>query len=122
MIIIESINHMGITVSNLENAIKFYKDLFDFEVVENNSKQAIIKEGEIILCLYEAEDYKNQKNSKNRVSFSVDEDDFEDAVEELNQRGIPIVQGPENIRDGQSVVFLDPDGNQIEISYPKLEL
>lgn len=122
MIIIESINHMGITVSNLENSIKFYKDLFDFEVVENNSKQAIIKEGEIILCLYEAEDYKIQKNSKNRISFSVDEDDFDDAVDELGQRGIPIAQGPENIRDGQSVVFLDPDGNQIEISYPKLEL
>ncbi len=122
MIIIESINNVGITVSNLENSIKFYKDLFDFEVVENNSKQALIKEGDIILCLFEAGDYKNQKNSKNRISFSVDEDDFDDAVKELGQRGIPVVQGPENIRDGQSVVFLDPDGNQIEISYPKLEL
>ena len=34
MIVIESINHMGLTVSNLENSIKFYKELFDFEVVE----------------------------------------------------------------------------------------
>ncbi|MCU0822068.1 MAG: VOC family protein [Spirochaetes bacterium] len=122
MIIIETINHVGVTVSNLENSIKFYKELFDFEVVENNSKQAFIREGEILLCLIESADYKVPKNAKNRVSFSVDEDDFEDAVKEINNKGLTIVQGPENIRDGQSVIFLDPDGNQIEISYPKLEL
>lgn len=122
MIIIESINHMGVTVSNLENSINFYKDLFDFEVVENNSSQAFIKEGDILISLNEEADYKNQENSKNRISFAVDEDDFEDAVDELMQREIPIVQGPENIRDGRSVVFLDPDGNQIEICHPKLKL
>ena len=56
------------------------------------------------------------------MSFIVDEDDFEDAVDELNEKKIPIVSGPENIRKGQSVVFLDPDGNQIELCYPKLKM
>ncbi|MBN2041420.1 MAG: VOC family protein [Spirochaetes bacterium] len=121
MIVIESINHMGLTVSNLENSVKFYKDLFDFEVIENNDQQAVIKEGDIILTLYEVGNYKNQESSKNRVSFAVDEDDFEDAVDELNQKDIPIVFGPENIRKGQMVVFLDPDGNQIELCYPKFK-
>lgn len=112
---------MGLTVSNLENSVKFYKDLFDFEVIENNDQQAVIKEGDIILTLYEVGNYKNQESSKNRVSFAVDEDDFEDAVDELNQKDIPIVFGPENIRKGQMVVFLDPDGNQIELCYPKFK-
>jgi len=48
----------------------------------------------------------------------VDEEDFEDAVEEIQEREIEIVFGPENIRKGKTVVFLDPDGNQIELSYP----
>ncbi len=122
MIVIESINHLGLTVSNLENSINFYKDLFDFEVIDNNAGQAYIKEGEIIICLHEEENYKSQGDSKNRVSFTVDEDDFEDAVDELNARNIPIVFGPENIRKGQSVIFLDPDGNQIELSYPKFKV
>ena len=122
MIVIESISHLGLTVSNLENSIKFYRDLFDFEVIENNSSQALIKEGEIIISLNEAEKFKIQENLKNRVSFIVDEDDFEDAVDELNEKKIPIVSGPENIRKGQSVVFLDPDGNQIELCYPKLKM
>jgi catechol 2,3-dioxygenase-like lactoylglutathione lyase family enzyme len=122
MIVIESISYLGLTVSNLENSIKFYRDLFDFEVIENNSNQALIKEGEIIISLNEVEKFKIQENLKNRVSFIVDEDDFEDAVDELNEKKIPIVSGPENIRKGQSVVFLDPDGNHIELCYPKLKM
>ncbi|MFH0977232.1 MAG: VOC family protein [Spirochaetota bacterium] len=122
MIVIESINYLGLTVSNLENSIKFYRELFDFEVIENNSGQAFIKEGDIIISLYEAEKLKNPGDTKNRVSFIVDEDDFEDAVDELKEKEIPIVSGPENIRKGQSIVFLDPDGNQIELCYPKLKI
>ena len=122
MIVIESINHLGLTVSNLENSIKFYKDLFDFEVMENNAKQAYIKEGDIIISLHEEENYKGQGDTKNRVSFTVDEDDFEDAVDELKAKNIPIIFGPENIRKGQMIVFLDPDGNQIELCYPKLRI
>jgi catechol 2,3-dioxygenase-like lactoylglutathione lyase family enzyme len=122
MIVIESINYLGLTVSNLENSIKFYRELFDFEVIENNSGQALIKEGDIIISLYEAEKFKNSGDAKNRVSFIVDEDDFEDAVDELKEKEIPIVSGPENIRKGQSVTFLDPDGNQIELCYPKLKI
>jgi len=122
MIVIESINYIGLTVSNLENSIKFYRELFDFDVVENNPKQAFIREGEIILCLNEAENFKNQPDTKSRVSFILDEDDFDDAVDELKAKNLPIIFGPENIRKGQSVVFLDPDGNQIEICYPKLKI
>jgi catechol 2,3-dioxygenase-like lactoylglutathione lyase family enzyme len=121
MIVIESINYLGLTVSNLENSIKFYRELFDFEVIENNSGQAFIKEGDIIISLHEVDKYKGQADSKNRVSFIVDEDDFEDTIDELNEKNIPIIFGPENIRKGQSVIFLDPDGNQIELCYPKLK-
>ncbi len=121
MIVIESINHLGLTVADLENSIKFYRELFDFDVIENNPGQAFIKEGEIVLSLHEEKNYKSQGNSKNRVCFVVDEDDFDDAVDELKAKNIPIVSGPENIRKGQSVVFMDPDGNQIELCYPKFK-
>ncbi len=124
MIVIEDVDHIGITVSNLDQAIDFYSDLFDFEVVErmSNSPQAFIKIGDIIIGLYEQEGYKNQDDTRNHISFYVDEEDFDDAVEEIQERDIPIVFGPENLRKGQSVVFLDPDGNQIELCYPRLSL
>lgn len=120
MIVIESINHIGLTVSDLEKSIKFYRDLFDFDVIEkiSTSGQAFLKIGDIVIALYEVDGYKNQDGTKNRISFYVDEEDFDDALDELKELDIEIVYGPEKIRNGQLVVFLDPDGNQIELSYP----
>ena len=121
MIVIESINHIGISVSDLGRSVEFYKDLFDFEVYDKNTEgQVYLRMGDIMICLYEVEDYKNSESCKNRLSFFVDEEDFDDALDELEELEIEIIYGPENIRNGRSVVFLDPDGNQIELSYPRV--
>jgi catechol 2,3-dioxygenase-like lactoylglutathione lyase family enzyme len=120
MIVIESINHIGVTVSNLEESIKFYKELFDFDMIDKVSGPglAFMRVADITIGLYESQGYKSSDNSKSRISFYVDEEDFEDAVDEIQERDLEIVFGPENIRKGKTVVFLDPDGNQIELSYP----
>ena len=120
MIVIESVNHIGITVSNLEESVKFYRELFDFEIIDKASAPgvAFMRVTDITIGLYEEHGYKNSNSSKHRISFYVDEEDFEDAVDELEDRNLQIVYGPENLRKGKTVVFLDPDGNQIELSYP----
>ncbi|MBP7737194.1 MAG: VOC family protein [Spirochaetes bacterium] len=120
MIVIESINHIGISVSNLEESVKFYKELFDFDTIDKASGPGItfIRVADITIGLYEVPGYKNADGTKNRISFYVDEEDFEDAVDEIQERDIEIIFGPEDIRKGKTVVFLDPDGNQIELSYP----
>ena len=122
MIIIESINHIGLTVSNLEDSMNFYKELFDFEVVEkiSNSGQAFMKMGDMLIALNEVEGYQCQEDADYSISFFVDEEDFEDALDELDEQEIEIVSGPENIRNGQSVIFLDPDANRIELAYPRV--
>ncbi|MCL1864547.1 MAG: VOC family protein [Spirochaetes bacterium] len=123
MIVIESVNHIAITVSDLDKSIKFYKEFFDFDVVENmsNAGQAFMKMGDIILSLIEVSGYKNSGDSKNCISFYVDEEDFDDAIDEIEEAGLKVVLGPENIRKGQRVVFEDPDGNHIELSYPRID-
>jgi catechol 2,3-dioxygenase-like lactoylglutathione lyase family enzyme len=124
MIVIESIDHIGITVSNLDRSIEFYRELFDFEVVEkmSNAREAFIKVGEVMIGLFEIEGYANQQGSKNHISLFIDEEDFDDAVDELRENDITIVFGPENLRGGKSVVFLDPDGNQLELCYPRMNI
>jgi metallothiol transferase len=120
MIVIEKLNYIGLTVSNLEESISFYKDLFDFDVVDkiSGSDQAFLKMGDLLIALNEVEGYKNQEGTKNSISFFVDEEDFDDALDEIEESEISIVYGPENLRNGKTVVFLDPDENQIELSYP----
>lgn len=122
MIVIESINYVSLTVSNLDEGVKFYKEMFDFEVIEkiSNSGQAFLRMGEIIICLAEQSGYKADE-SKNRIAFYMDEEDFDDAVDEIEESGLKVVYGPENIRGGKTMVFLDPDGNQIELSYPRID-
>lgn len=123
MIVIESVNYIGITVSDLERGVNFYKELFDFDTVDNISTagQAFLKMGDIMLALEEIEGYKAGIDAGACVSFYVDEEDFDDAVDELKEEEIEIVSGPENLRKGQRVVFLDPDGNRIELSYPRID-
>ncbi|HPA73928.1 MAG TPA: VOC family protein [Spirochaetota bacterium] len=122
MIVIEALDHIGITVSSLDKSIEFYRDLFDFEIVEKfgDTRQAFLRVGDVMLGLYEVSGYRNQDGTKNHLSFYVDEEDFDDAMDEINDKGITVVFGPENIRKGKSVIFLDPDGNQIEICYPRM--
>lgn len=120
MIVIESVGHIGISVSNLEEAIKFYKDLFDFEIIEKEGSQnvAMMRVGDITIGLYEVKGYRCDEKSQTRISFNVDEEDFEDAVDEIEARGIPVLYGPEELKRGKTVIFADPDGNKIEISSP----
>ncbi len=122
MIVIESVDHVGLTVSNLDRSIEFYRDLFDFDILERfgDTRQAFLRVGDIVIGLYEVEGYKHQEGTKNHLSFYVDEEDFDDAVDEINEKEIPIVFGPDNLRKGKSVIFLDPDGNQIELCYPRM--
>lgn len=120
MIVIEGINYIGLTVSDLEVSTKFYRELFDFDVVDKMSGagQAFLRMGEMLIALNEEEGFKSPENSGYAISFFVDEEDFDDALEELEEKEINVVHGPENIRNGQTVVFIDPDGNKIELSYP----
>jgi len=122
MIVIESINHVSLTVSDLDASINFYKEMFDFEAVEKYSteNQVFMRMGEILISLNRLEGFRNTESSKPIISFYIDEEDFEDAVDELNETGIDIVYGPENIRNGKTIVFVDPDDNKIELCYPKL--
>ena len=121
MIVIESVNHISLTVSDLEKSVEFYREMFDFETVEKYSteNQRFMRMGEILISLNQMNNFKSSESSKPIVSFYVDEEDFEDAVDELNEIGIDIVYGPENIRNGKTIVFVDPDNNKIELSYPK---
>lgn len=121
MIVIESINNVCVTVSDIKRAVDFYKDLFDFDVVEKQGAGYVyLKMGEMVIALHEQEGFANTANSGYSISFFVDEDDFDDALESLEEKNIPIVYGPENIRNGQAVIFADPDGNRIELSYPRV--
>jgi catechol 2,3-dioxygenase-like lactoylglutathione lyase family enzyme len=64
-------HHISITVKNLKDSINFYKDVFNFELIsefskeETNSKFAYMKFHNLIIELWE---FKNPSTPKNELS------------------------------------------------------
>ena len=54
---IKHLDHLNLTVANLNETIEWYRAVFGFEVVEtgnrNGTPWAIIRSGEAMLCIYE---------------------------------------------------------------------
>ncbi len=124
---IETIDHIGIRVADLERAMAFYR-LFGFEVVHqaDNDPVAVVKNAyDVELNLvFNANDENGGDNilmdiptkyaGFTHVAFRVDS--VLDTVELLRANDIEITQGPVKFgRDGHVSVFVrDPDRNTLE--------
>ncbi len=116
MIVIENIDHVCLAVNDIEKSIEFYRDFFGFDVVEHmsGSPDALLQVGDIRLKL-ESDDAKGKSNGY--VAFYVDDEDFEDAMDEIEENGITVVSGPEDFRGGKRVIIQDNSGNKVALCY-----
>ena len=120
MIIVEGIDHVNIAVKDLEASVKFYSDLFDFEVLNDRESEFVTMTLDPIkIRLVKTDKVQNQLTVLNlpTLSFTMDVDDFTEAINEIESKGIKIEKGPEGIEGGESLLFSDPSGNFIEIYY-----
>ena len=120
MIIVEGIDHITLGSVDLKASVKFYSDLFDFEVLDDSKKgQAIITLDPIKLKLIKVDKVENSLTDAKLplLSFEMDVDDFTEAISEIEEMDIAIVKGPESANDGEFLHFKDPSGNIIEIFY-----
>ncbi len=55
---VKQLDHLNLTVANLEESIRFYTSVFGFELVEEGTRDeglwAIIRSEDAMLCIYEA--------------------------------------------------------------------
>ncbi len=114
-----SIDHVNMKVKNLEQSVKFYKDLFGFEIKqeENANKldapSKIIGNDTIKLCLYEVPDMSPEGGI---AHFGFNIDNFNDTIEKCKELGVQILYG--GIVDwekSKSVYIVDPSGYEIEL-------
>lgn len=125
---IETIDHIGIRVANLDRALAFYA-LFGFKVIGkagNDPVAVVINDAEVELNLvFNANDDNGGENilmdvdtkypGITHVAFRVES--IADSIRLLNDNDIEITQGPVKFgRGGHVSVFLrDPDRNTIEL-------
>ncbi len=119
MILVEGLHHISIGSSNLKRSVAFYRDLLDFEVVEEEPKHALVRLDPITLRLNLIDGYKARVTNpgETSLSFILDVDDFTDAIQDLESKEVEIIKGPIPIEGGESLLIGDPDGNLIELFY-----
>jgi lactoylglutathione lyase len=128
MIDIQTVDHIGIRVADLDRALRFY-GLFGFVAEHRAQNDAVVviknRHGVEINLIYNANNDSGGKNilmdvpdkypGYTHVAFRVGS--IADAIAMLRENGITITQGPVSFgRDGHVSLFLrDPDRNVIEL-------
>ena len=120
---ITRINHIGIAVNNIDQALKLYTEVLglslkEIEVVEEQrTKTAILPVGESKIELLESTDPEGpiakyiEKFGEGMHHLALEVSDIEDALSKISQSGIPLIdetprKGVENTR----IAFLHPRG------------
>jgi len=110
-------NHVTIRVSDLETSLDFYRDVLGMELVHRGRIDAYLEWGHAWVCLVEREGEDGEATlGVDHVAFSIEEEDFDEAVEILRNHRVSVIRGPEARGGGRVINFLDPDHTQLELN------
>jgi len=114
---IKGINHLLFSVSNLETAIDFYRNVFDATLLVKGRTTAYLDLNGIWLALNVEKDIPRNEihHSYTHLAFTIDEESFEKMYDKLVQLKVNRLNGRErDKRDKNSIYFTDPDGHKFE--------
>lgn len=120
----EGIDHVALSVRDIQRSVAWYADVLGFEKRYDGVWDGIptfIGKGTTALALFPVRDNKNETASANRASITMlhlalrtDRANFQKAQEELKERGIKFTFQDHEI--SHSIYFRDPDGHELEIT------
>ncbi len=117
---INGINHITLAVSNLEKSICFYTEVLGLKLKGKWHKGAYLLAGEMWIALNLDENRVfDDSNDYTHIAFNTSKDDFNVLKEKLEQSNV--ITFKENLSEGASYYFLDPDGHKLELHYNTLE-
>ena len=114
---IKGLNHFLFSVSNLENSIAFYQNVFDAKLLVKVRSTAYFDLNGMWLALNQEKDIPRNEisHSYTHIAFSIEEQEFDKMYDKLNRLNVNILSGrPRDERDKKSIYFTDPDGHKFE--------
>lgn len=126
---IKELDHISIIVSNLEENLKFYRDILEFKIVrdfyDEGEKARIIflQMGNTMLELISPDEKpiegpktlweKRERGGIEHIAFLVE--DVDKIHDYLKSKGINFILGPLDFSDGKYGYFYGPDGVLLEV-------
>ena len=130
MIKVLGVDHVALSVRDLEASRKFYTEVIGLKISEREYQKPGIEYfldcGTSLIGLIQGKPdgekhlLQDEGLGGNHVSFRVPTKDFDRFAEEIKKRGITITYIKKRERSW-SVYFLDPDGNKLEFTAWPLE-
>ncbi|WP_445677874.1 FosM family fosfomycin resistance protein [Psychrobacillus sp. FSL K6-2365] len=114
---VKGLNHFLFSVSNLDNSIAFYQNVFDAKLLVKGRSTAYFDLNGIWLALNEEKDIPRNEISQSytHIAFSINETEFDNMFERLENLNVNILPGRQRVeKDKKSIYFTDPDGHKFE--------
>jgi len=114
----QGINHITLSVANLERSIAFYQNALVAKLLVTGRKLAYFELCGIWLALNVQEDIPRTEihASYTHIAFSVEAQQLPAWEKRLAEHGTTIEPSrPRDPRDGESIYFRDPDGHLLEL-------
>jgi len=115
---IDGINHITISVKDIDSAFAFYRDILKLKPVMKSSWSAYFYAGETWVALNQEDTY-SASNNYAHIAFNVPEKDYHQLVEMMKKNDVREWQ--KNKSEGDSLYILDDSGNKLEIHFSSLE-
>lgn len=111
---ITSINHITLSVTNIQRSLQFYRDILGAKPLCKWQHGAYLELGGIWLCLnYQPEFKANPHPDYTHIAWSIEGAEFKSLVAKIISSGANIFQ--QNSSEGESLYFCDPDGHKLEL-------
>jgi catechol 2,3-dioxygenase-like lactoylglutathione lyase family enzyme len=111
---ITGINHITLSVSNLEKSFDFYTEILGCKAIALWQTGAYLLACDLWLCLsLDANTRTNSIEEYTHIAFSIPEDKFLEYSNRLKILGVK--QWKENTSEGDSIYILDPDYHKLEL-------
>ena len=115
---IQSINHLTYSVSDIKASITFYKDILKANILVESDKTAYFTVGGLWLALNEEKDIPRNEiaYSYTHMAFTIDESEFDEWYQWYKDNNVNILEGRNrDVRDKNSIYFTDPDVHKLEL-------